>query len=86
MRRTQIYLTDEQDRLIAARAADAGAPKAEVIRRILDQALGLGDGVDDRRRAILTTAGILRDADDWPEWLAAVRGGSADERLRGLGG
>lgn len=85
MRRTQIYLTDEQDRRIAARAADAGVAKAEVIRAILDEALGLGDGVQERRRAIEATAGILPDAQDWPEWLSRVRGAPADERLRRLG-
>lgn len=84
MRRTQIYITEEQERLIAARAHDAGVPKAEVIRRILDEALGLDDGVEARRRAILGTAGLLRDADDWPAWLAQVRGAGADERLRRL--
>jgi SpoVK/Ycf46/Vps4 family AAA+-type ATPase len=85
MRRTQIYLTEEQDSRIAARAVDAGVPKAEVIRGILDQALGLDDGLEERRRAITTTAGVLRGSDDWPQWLARVRRGSADERLRDLG-
>lgn len=85
MRRTQIYITDQQDRLIAARARDAGVPKAEVVRRALDEALGLDDGRDARRRAILATAGVLADAPDWPEWLAEVRGSGADERLRRLG-
>lgn len=85
MRRTQIYITEEQDRLIAARASDAGIPKAEVVRRALDEALGLDDGRDARRRAILATAGVLADAPDWPEWLAEVRGSGADERLRRLG-
>lgn len=87
MRRTQIYITDEQDRLIEARARDAGIPKAEVVRRALDEALGLDDGRDARRRAILATAGLLSDdARDWPEWLAEVRSSGADERLRRLGG
>ena len=85
MRRTQIYLTDEQDDRITARAGDAGVPKAEVIRGILDRALGLDDGIAVRQRAIRDTAGILPDAADWPEWLESVRGTSADERLRDLG-
>lgn len=85
MRRTQVYITEEQDRLIAARAVDAGVPKAQVIRRILDEGLGLDAGVDERVAAIRATAGILPDAPDWPEWLASVRGVSADERLRKLG-
>lgn len=84
MQRTQIYLTDEQSRRIAARAVEIGAAKAEVIRRILDAALGLDDGVEERRRAISATAGILADDPDWREWLAGVRGSAADERLRQL--
>jgi hypothetical protein len=84
MRRTQIYVTDEQERRIAARAADAGVAKAEVIRRILDEALGLADGAEARRRAIRATAGLLPDAPDWVEWLEQVRGEGADARLRAL--
>lgn len=86
MRRTQIYLTDEQDRLVAARAQDAGMAKAEVIRGLLDAGLGLSDGVEERRRAITETFGILPDAPDWSDWLSEVRGTGADERLRRLGG
>lgn len=90
MRRTQIYITDEQERLLAARAADGGVAKAEVIRRILDRALGLADEPEARREAIRATAGLLPDADDWPEWLAGVRGGpeggsGAADRLDRLG-
>ncbi|HWH34414.1 MAG TPA: hypothetical protein VNT56_03765 [Acidimicrobiales bacterium] len=86
MRRTQIYITEEQERLIAGQAADAGVPKAAVIRRMLDQALGLDGGATERRAAILATAGILADAEDWPEWLRGVRGSGADARLRQLDG
>jgi hypothetical protein len=81
MRRTQIYITEEQERLISGQAADAGVAKAEVIRRMLDQALGLDSGAAHRRSAILATAGIMDEADDWPAWLRRVRGVSADERL-----
>ena len=34
------------------------------------------------RAVIEETAGICADYPDWPEWLRAVRGRSADERLR----
>lgn len=85
MHRTQIYITEEQDRRIAARASDGGVSKAEVIRRMLDEGLGIDDGVETRQRAIRATAGILPDADDWQTWLAGVRGAGADERLRRLG-
>jgi len=85
MQRTQIYLTDEQRRRIASLAADASISQAAVIRRILDEALGVDDGARARVAAVDATAGILADAPDWPEWLAAVRGSGADERLSSLG-
>lgn len=85
MKRTQIYISEEHERLIAARAADAGVSKAELIRRLLDEGLGIDDGADGRVRALEQTFGILAAAPDWPDWLAAVRGDSADERLRRLG-
>jgi hypothetical protein len=85
MKRTQIYISEEQERAIAARARDAGVSKAEVIRRLLDSGLGIDDGTKTRVRAIDETFGILSGAPDWPQWLASVRGSSADERLRRLG-
>ena len=85
MRRTQIYLTDEQRKLIRGRARDAKVSQAEIIRRILDAGLDIGDDAAQRVAAIDATAGILPDAPDWPEWLAAVRGDGADRRLRKLG-
>jgi len=55
MRRTQIYLTEEQDRLLMERARDQGLSKAEVIRRLLDERLGNGPN-HERAEAIRTTA------------------------------
>jgi hypothetical protein len=85
MQRTQIYLTDEQQRAIAGRARDGQVSKAEVIRRILDRELGLNDGSEDRLASVDATAGVLPNAPDWPEWLAHVRGGDAAARLDRLG-
>ena len=81
MHRTQVYISEEQNRRIAAQAVDAGVSKAEIIRRLLDEGLGLDDGAEARRRAIVATAGLLPEADGWEAWLARVRGGGADERL-----
>lgn len=85
MRRTNIYLTDEQLRRIARQAEDAGVSQAEIVRRILDVGLGIDQGSAERIAAVEATAGILRDYPDWPEWLARVRGKGADRRLRDLG-
>lgn len=85
MRRTQIYLTEEQRRRLARRAADAGASQAEVIRRILDAALGIARRPDERLAAVDETAGLLADYPDWAEWLGGVRGRASAERLRDLG-
>jgi len=84
MRRTQIYITEEQEQRIAACAVDAGVSKAQVIRRMIDEGLGVDDGAEERRRAIRATAGALPEAEDWKSWLARVRGGGADERLQHL--
>ena len=84
MRRTQIYLTDEQRRRIQHRASDAGVSQAEIIRRLLDRGLGIEDSVDEAVAAVRSTAGILESAPDWEAWLAEVRGGGADARLRDL--
>ncbi|MBI4814796.1 MAG: antitoxin [Deltaproteobacteria bacterium] len=85
MRRTNVYLTDEQRSRLARRAKDAGVSEAEVLRRILDEALGINDRQRERIAAIDSTAGVLADAPDWPDWLQSVRGRGADERLKGLG-
>lgn len=85
MRRTQIYLTDDQTRLIGEIARQDAISKAEAIRRILDRALGVDAAEPDDRATIQASAGLLADYPDWPEWLEDVRGGSADERPRSLG-
>jgi hypothetical protein len=46
MKRTNIYLTEEQNRLIARRAQALEVSKAEVVRRVLDAGLGITDGTD----------------------------------------
>jgi len=84
MRRIQISLTEEHDRLVARMATDLGISKAEAIRRLLDRALGAGDAEADARQAIRATAGLLADYPDWEEWQREVRGRTADDRLRGL--
>jgi len=81
MRRTQIYITDEQAERIKAIAQERNVTQALVIRQILDAALETGDPEAEARAGILATAGILPDAPNWPEWQAQMRGRSAAERL-----
>jgi hypothetical protein len=85
MKRTQVYLTEEQRRRIARRAQDAGVSQAELLRRILDEVLGIDTRAGERIAAVDCSAGVLADAPDWPEWLSRVRGASADRRLKKLG-
>jgi len=85
MKRTQIYITDEQDRLLARRARTERVSKAELIRGILDRALDSGDPEAQARAVIHSTAGICAGYPDWPEWQRGVRGKTADERLRAGG-
>lgn len=85
MRRTQIYITEEQAARIHDEASARGISQAQVIRQILDDALHTGDPEAEADAAILATAGILRDAPDWREWQATVRGRSADKRLKDSG-
>lgn len=62
MHRTNIYLTDEQRDALAARAAAEATSTAEVVRRLIDQAL-LGDSQDLSQdlAAIQASFGALRD-------------------------
>jgi hypothetical protein len=84
MRRTQIYLTDEQRSRVAERARERGCAQSQVIRELLDRGLGIETESDDPVAAILETAGLLAGEDDWETWQASVRGRSADQRLAAL--
>lgn len=86
MRRTQIYLTEEQDARIGDLAAARGESKAAVIRGILDAGLDVRSAEADAALAITSTAGICADYPDWPTWLDDVRSSAgADARLGALG-
>lgn len=85
MRRTQIYLTDEQRRRLASRAKGSGRSEAAVVREVLDEALGIAGSADVAAEIIRSTSGALPDAPDWPAWLKRVRGRTMSERLEDLG-
>lgn len=81
MRRTQVYITDDQAAKIRAMAKRCRVSQAVVIRQLLDAGLETGGPEAEARAGILATAGILANAPDRPEWQAAVRGRSAAEFL-----
>lgn len=60
MRRTNIYLAREQTEALDRRAAAAGVSRAELIRRMLDQALAQPhDDLESDLRAIESSFGAL---------------------------
>jgi len=66
--RTQIYLTDDQRRLLDARGRRTGAPMARLIREAVDAYLA--DGRADPQAALDETFGtlpdlVLPDRDEW---------------------
>ena len=85
MKRTQVYLTEEQDRRLAEIAEERGTSRASALRWALDSVLETGDVEEQARAVILATAGILADYPDWPEWQRTVRGRTAAQRLDELG-
>ncbi len=60
MKRTNIYLTEEQDRLIARQARALSVSKAEVVRRLLDTGLGIAEAVDVEK-ALESSFGLWAD-------------------------
>ena len=77
MKRTNIYLTEQQDRLIARRARALSVSKAEVVRRLLDGGLGIADVVDVEE-ALEASFGLWagrseRDIDDLRSWRESDR-------------
>lgn len=85
MKRTQVYLTEEQDRRLAEIAEERGTSRASALRWALDSVLETGDVEEEARAVILATAGHLADYPDWPVWQRTVRGRTAALRLDKLG-
>lgn len=85
MKRTQVYLTEEQDRRLAEIAEERGTSRASALRWALDSVLETGDVEEQARAVILATSGVLADYPDWPDWQRSVRGRTAAQRLDGLG-
>jgi hypothetical protein len=83
MRRTNIYLTDEQQRHIGAKARVGGVSKAEVVRRLLDSALGIGDGEQAAEAAVEASFGIWADRPD--QEIAEALAWRSSDRFERLG-
>ncbi len=64
MQRTNIFLTEAQQKRLRRRAQDEGVSKSSVIRQILDEALGIAQATVSTEQAIYATAGIWADRDD----------------------
>ena len=63
MQRTNIFLTEEQQERLDRRAVEEGVSKSSLIRRILDEALGITRATVSVEEAIRVTSGIWADRD-----------------------
>jgi hypothetical protein len=73
MKRTNIYLDEEQAELLDRLARNEGISRAEMIRRLLDRSLrNEGDDVAVGLAAIDESFGVLADG-EWPERRAGDR-------------
>ena len=70
MKRTQIYLDDEQDYRLQKRAQATGQTKSALIRDAIDRLLSRSRDPSDLESALAETAGALPDAKppDRAEW------------------
>jgi predicted DNA-binding protein len=70
MKRTQIYLDEEQDRRLAKRSRTTGRTKSEIIREALQRFLSREPQTSDLELNLKRTAGALPEieAPDRDEW------------------
>jgi hypothetical protein len=77
VKRTQIYIGDEEDRRLARRAAGSGLTKSSLIRRAIDRYLGEDQEETTRllrfRQAVRAVAGTLTDLDDGARYVERIR-------------
>jgi hypothetical protein len=64
MQRTNIFLTDEQQKRLRRRAEEEGMSKSKLIRRILDEALAITKTSVSTDETIRVTSGIWADRDE----------------------
>lgn len=84
MRRTQIYLDDEQDRLLSIRADALGTTKSAVIRDAIDAFLmreRSGDSELQRlRAAVADAAGVASSLPAGQEYVEKLRAADLDRQ------
>jgi hypothetical protein len=61
MQRTNIFLTEEQQKRLRRRAQEEGVSKSGLIRQILDEALAITHATVSIEQAIRVTSGIWAD-------------------------
>ena len=86
MRRTQIYLDEEQDRRLAERARATGRTKSDLIReavdRLLDEPLGEDEELARFRAAAQAAFGIAPYLEDGATYVRKLRDGDRRRQER----
>lgn len=87
MRRTQIYLGDEQDALLDARARATGMTKSALVRDAIDafltdEATSAAAGVARMRAALAGAAGVATSLPRGAQYVEDIRAGDADRAAR----
>jgi hypothetical protein len=71
--RTQIYLTEQERAALVALSQASGRPQSEIIREAVDRLIAQFS--QSRREAVLDrAAGLWKDRDDLPDFLAIRQG------------
>lgn len=87
MRRTQIYLSEEQGRYLTRRSKATGRPVSQLIRAAIDGTYLKRRRLDraERLRIVRATAGAWRDVpESGAEYVDRIRGSGRLARLHGL--
>ncbi len=85
MGRTQIYLGEEELKLLDRAVRETGASRSELIRRAVRATFG-GQAAEERLRALKASAGSWRDrSGDGAAYVEEIRSGDVNERLARLG-
>jgi Arc/MetJ-type ribon-helix-helix transcriptional regulator len=86
MTRTQIYLDEQERRLLEQESEKTGASQSELIRRAIRSTYHLELTREEKLQALQRSAGIWKDRQfTGAEYVDAIRGGDMNEGLRRLG-